>query len=49
MVVMKGDAMTAGSSPIRFAPMGRIAPISFATTTAKNIVILIIPAIIRLF
>ena len=47
IVVMKGDAMTEGSSLITFAPIGSIAPISFASTMATNTVALTAATIIR--
>ena len=38
MVVMNGDAITAGSKPIRFANMGSVQPTSFAQNTVQTIV-----------
>ena len=39
MVVMKGLAITAGSKPIFLASIGRLQPISFATSTVSAMVI----------
>ena len=36
MVVMNGLAITAGSTPILFAIIGRVAPTNFATITASS-------------
>ena len=49
IVVINGDAITAGSKPIFFAPIGRIVPINFANITAKKAVRLTIIAIYKLF
>ena len=47
IVVIKGEAITAGSSLIFFASMGRIVPIIFANTTAEHAVTDTINAIRR--
>ena len=48
IVVIKGDAITAGSNPILFANIGSVAPINLAIIIVKHKVMHIVNAIIAL-